>query len=414
MCVAVVSLRLYSIHDLWYETVAAVLSVVLTAVVTFLLLKGQSEGEERRDKNIKLHERKLEVYTKFTYKMWDILSDDNINAEEIKILRSEMFNGLLFFLDYDQIEQINNVLEELISDKEFNSDDCRKSFTKITEILRCDINNTPYEEHKYEEHKIAKVSSLWSNCSTLYDAVVDVDRLANTATSAALISDSQSESTEESSIVGRVSKRCHHFAIFKFNDWQKWLFENKVNALVLCEYNGETQRTNAIKRIKSNELVFAYQTGGQGYVGAFLAKGWVVFEQNDNGVVKEVKYEYDCNEQPRVVEGAEFQADLERFVAEDILDEKGGVRYSFLLVEPLCVYGRGVGRISVYRSTISTYDQRYAWLTLARFYYMYEHQKSDCGTYEGVQVDCNTAAFERLLTDETVSMACYENNEWRD
>lgn len=409
MCVAVVSLKLYSIHDLWYETVAAVLSVVLTAAVTFLLLKGQSEGEERRDKNIKLHERKLEVYTKFTYKMWDILSDDNINAEEIKILRSEMFNGLLFFLDNHQIELIDDALKELISDKELNSDDCRKSFTKITEILRCDINNTPYEEHK-----IAAASSLWSTCSTLYDAVVDVDRLANTATSAALISDSQSESTEENSIVGRVSKRCHHFAIFKFDNWQKQLFENKVNALVLCEYNGEMQRTNAIKRIKSNELVFAYQTGGHGYVGAFLAKGWVVFEQNDNDVVKEVKYEYECNEQPRVVEGAEFQADLERFVAADILNEKGGVRFSFLLVEPLCVYGRGVGRISVYRSTISTYDQRYAWQTLARLYYMYEHQKSDCGTYEGVQVDCNTAAFERLLTDETVSMACYENNEWRD
>lgn len=410
MCVAVVSLRLYSIHDLWYETVAAVLSVVLTAAVTFLLLKGQSEGEERRDKNIKLHERKLEVYTKFTYKMWDILSDDNINAEEIKILRSEMFNGLLFFLDNHQIVQIDAVLKELNSVKELNSDDCRKSFTKITAILRCDINNTPYEEHK----NIIAASSLWSTCSSLYDAVVDVDRLANTATSAALISDPQSESTEENSIVGRVSRRCHHFAIFKFDNWQKLLFENKVNALVLCEYNGETQRTNAIKRIKSNELVFAYQTGGQGYVGAFLAKGWVVFEQNDNGVVKEVKCEYDCNEQPRVVEGAEFQADLKRFVAADILNENGGVRFSFLLVEPLCVYGRGVGRISVYRSTISTYDQRYAWLTLARLYYMYEHQKSDCGTYEGVQVDCNTAAFERLLTDETVSMACYENNEWRD
>jgi hypothetical protein len=409
MCVAVVSLRLYSIHDLWYETVAAVLSVVLTAAVTFLLLKGQSEGEERRDKNIKLHERKLEVYTQFTYKMWDILSDDNINAEEIKILRSEMFNGLLFFLDNHQIEQIDDALKELISDKELNSDDCRKSFTKITEILRCDINNTPYEEHK-----ITAASSLWSTCSTLYDAVIDGDRLANTATSAALISDPQSESTEESSIVGRVSKRCHHFAIFKFDNWQKQLFENKVNALVLCEYNGETQRTNAIKRIKSNELVFAYQTGGQGYVGAFLAKGWVVFEQNDNGIVKEVKYEYDCNEQPRVVEGAEFQADLDRFIAADILNEKGGVRFSFLLVEPLCVYGRGVGRISVYRSTISTYDQRYAWQTLARFYYMYEHQKYDYGTYEGVQVDCNTAAFERLLKDEAVSVACYANNEWRD
>ncbi len=409
MCVVVVSLRLFSIHDLWYETVAAVLSVVLTAAVTFLLLKGQSEGEERRDKNIKLHERKLEVYIKFTYKMWDILSDDNINAEEIKTLRSEMFNGLLFFLDNHQIEQIDSALKELISDKELNSDDCRKSFTKITEILRCDINNTAYEEHK-----IAAASSLWSTCSTLYDAVVVVDRLANTATSAAVISDPQAESIEVNSIVGRVTKRCHHFAIFKFDNWQKQLFENKVNALVLCEYNGETQRTNAIKRIKSNDLVFAYQTGGQGYVGAFLAKGWVVFEQNDNGVVKEVKYEYDCNEQPRVVEGAEFQADLERFVATDILKENGGVRFSFLLVEPLCVYGQGVGRISVYRSTISTYDQRYAWLTLARLYYMYEHQKSACGIYEGVQVDCNNAVFEQLLKDQAVSMASYVNNEWRD
>jgi hypothetical protein len=96
--------------------------------------------------------------------MWDILSDDNIEASEIKVLRSEIFNELLFFLNDEQIEQIDNALKPLITDQELNVDDCRKSFVKITEILRYDISNQRFED---KADNNVPAASLWSTCSSL-------------------------------------------------------------------------------------------------------------------------------------------------------------------------------------------------------------------------------------------------------
>lgn len=409
ICVMVVALKLFSIHDLWYETVAAVLSVILTAAVTFLLLKGQSEGEEIRDKNIKIHERKIDVYAKFTSKMWDILSDDNIEASEIKVLRSEIFNELLFFLNDEQIEQIDNALKPLITDQELNVDDCRKSFVKITEILRYDISNLRFED---KADNNVPAASLWSTCSSLCDALAGDSNDIKTDNAQVQGNDSSVEMTKINQERKQVSKRCHHFSIYKFDDIQQHLFAQQTNALFLCEYNGERQRTNAIKRIRLNDIVFAYKSGGAGYVGTFLAKGWVVFERSENGTIKEVKYEYGHNENPRVVEGNEYQSDLKKFRAAELLDEEGEVRFSYLLVEPLCMCDKGVGRISVYRATVSSYDQYYAWLTLARFNYMIEKCENDCGTFNGVQVACNTQKLKALLKEESVPMARIENGEW--
>ena len=111
-----------------------------------------------------------------------------------------------------------------------------------------------------------------------------------------------------------------------------------------------------------------------------MAKGWVVFEKDKNGHIKEVKYECECSDRPRVIEGAEYQSDIKKYNAADITTENNETHYSLLLVEPLCTCDKGVGKISTYRSTVSTYDQHYAWLTLTRFNYMYNNHKSDCCT----------------------------------
>lgn len=42
--------RLFSSHDFSYETICAVIGVILTAVVTGVLLNGQTEQEEIKEK----------------------------------------------------------------------------------------------------------------------------------------------------------------------------------------------------------------------------------------------------------------------------------------------------------------------------------------------------------------------------
>ena len=52
--------KIFSSHDMLYQTIAVVLSVVFTAIVTNQLLTGQSSKEEAREKNIKVHDMQVD------------------------------------------------------------------------------------------------------------------------------------------------------------------------------------------------------------------------------------------------------------------------------------------------------------------------------------------------------------------
>lgn len=50
---------LFSLENLWYEAYAAIIGVILTAIVTVMLLDGQSRSEEEKDKNIEVYKARL-------------------------------------------------------------------------------------------------------------------------------------------------------------------------------------------------------------------------------------------------------------------------------------------------------------------------------------------------------------------
>ena len=48
-CFFAVYLRLFTNRELWYESFAAILGVIITAVITLLLLKGQSNNDVEKE-----------------------------------------------------------------------------------------------------------------------------------------------------------------------------------------------------------------------------------------------------------------------------------------------------------------------------------------------------------------------------
>lgn len=60
-CFFAVYLRLFTGKELWYEMFAAILGVIITAIITVLLLKGQTENEEKLEKSVKIFEYKQKV-----------------------------------------------------------------------------------------------------------------------------------------------------------------------------------------------------------------------------------------------------------------------------------------------------------------------------------------------------------------
>lgn len=80
-CFFAVYLRLFTEKELWYEMFAAVLGVIITAVITMILLKGQTENDTEREKAAKIFEEKLKIYQEYLHTLSDVIKDHSLSDE---------------------------------------------------------------------------------------------------------------------------------------------------------------------------------------------------------------------------------------------------------------------------------------------------------------------------------------------
>lgn len=64
-CVVAVVLRLFTVHDLPFQTFAALIGVIITAIITGVLLKGQSDTEREQREQSEVFKEKLSTYNNF-------------------------------------------------------------------------------------------------------------------------------------------------------------------------------------------------------------------------------------------------------------------------------------------------------------------------------------------------------------
>lgn len=64
-CAVAVILRLFSVNDLPFQTFAALIGVIITAIITGVLLKGQSDAERRQKEQSEVFKEKLATYNRF-------------------------------------------------------------------------------------------------------------------------------------------------------------------------------------------------------------------------------------------------------------------------------------------------------------------------------------------------------------
>lgn len=398
--------KIFSSHDMLFQTIAVVLSVVFTAIVTNQLLTGQSSNEEAREKNIKVHENKIAAYADFVSKMWTTVNDEKVEPGEILGIRSEVFNKLIFYLKDSQVREILTALNKIEEDYSI-PDGYIKEFQEITKVLRNDIMGSS------SESKDNDIINLWNRFNKLLPKEAEEIPAPTVETHGA-----DPVSIESANVVPDIASRsiaspCVHFNILS-TEWQYKIFSNGANSLALCEYS-ESWRTDLIKRCGLNDVVFLYKTGGPGYVGAFLAKGWIVFEADGQGKLIKVEESTftESGKNTAPVEKADWEEKIKLYDAKDRIDD-GSTLVSYLLVDPLVYYEDGVGCISVYRRTISAYDSGYAWKTLARFKSIMETEpKEKVNSYifenKPNEIKTNKEALNKLFTDNKIV-----SSQWDD
>lgn len=73
-CFFAIYLRLFTEKELWYEMFAAVLGVIITAIITMILLRGQSDNDVERERAAKIFEEKLKIYQDYLHTLCDVIN----------------------------------------------------------------------------------------------------------------------------------------------------------------------------------------------------------------------------------------------------------------------------------------------------------------------------------------------------
>lgn len=72
----------YNTQDIWPRIVGALFGVVLSAIITMLLLSGQTCNALEKERNTEIFKEKLKIYQEYLHALCKILKDGEITSEE--------------------------------------------------------------------------------------------------------------------------------------------------------------------------------------------------------------------------------------------------------------------------------------------------------------------------------------------
>lgn len=401
----VLTIVVYFTYDIWaVQVLSACLGAIITIIATRLLLSSQSKIEEKRrdaeddaKRRFEIYNAKLKVYSDFVSMMYDILSDNKIAEDEILDLRTRIFGQVSFYANGDILESINNELKNVENYKDTAI--MQRKFANIACILQQDLR-------KDWPVNVQSAYNLWDTFDGLLDNSVSSDELISniiedSAANSVVVTDSSLTSEKPDTLYNGF----WHFAMWAAEQQIKALREG-VYELNLVEYE-EEWRTNLIKQVKKDDLVFLFRSGGWGYMGVYRAIGWRIFEFGENDACKETLNIFDKGIE-EITDQVQIQKDLER---SDIYSSRkdGADLCSSIIVEPLAFSCKGIGNPGgVYRRTISRYDRGYGLMQLSRFMAIMNDDSIYNVHYNGekrVEMGCNKELFKKVLESANIQPA---------
>jgi hypothetical protein len=112
-CLIATTANIFSVGDLPANFVAAFLEAVVTAVITVLLLSGQSAAEEVKERNVKVFEKKSEIFHQYIDLVWNIWEDHIVTGDEYDNLTSAYYKRLMIYLNKNSLQKIGICLKNI-------------------------------------------------------------------------------------------------------------------------------------------------------------------------------------------------------------------------------------------------------------------------------------------------------------
>ena len=319
------------------NVITAFAGAAVSALITFLVLRGQTIAETEKDRNIKLFVRKMKTYSDFNKILWretGTLENDQAN-QLISELSNYCMQHLILDLNCEQINRLNSYLTAFASAiKDDDSKTILESRSKITLLLKNDLdgnietNDLDGNIETNEDYKKDKKDPLLTAIMNLSIDKWNVGG-AGSIMEKIELKDSQNESLDKARKSDENITYWHFCELY--DKEQQDALKSDRPFLSLIEY-GEKWRTNLLMQVKPNDIVFLFKRGGEGYIGMYKALGVQIIERIDDNKVrvfegnnkpeekelKEVK-QYDIYD--ALSDGADFVSNI--FVEEKRIKSRG-------------------------------------------------------------------------------------------
>lgn len=112
-CLVATISQIISVEELPINFIAAFLEAVVTAVITVVLLSGQSAAEEVKERNVKVFEKKSAIFQNYIDTIWKIWEDSKISKEEYLELTTIYYKTLMIYLKKNSLTLIGESLVKM-------------------------------------------------------------------------------------------------------------------------------------------------------------------------------------------------------------------------------------------------------------------------------------------------------------
>jgi hypothetical protein len=159
--------NIFEIDILPSQFFGALIGVVITAIITVLLLQGQTSNEEQKEKNMKIFEKKQEVYHNFLAELKKIIQDNKISIHSIN--EEE---------DYNSVDELKDLIFQLgllkLHTKEENVKKVFESVGKIIQMFDSD-DYKPKKENKDDKNsELDKMTKYYNDLNTHLFSIINV------------------------------------------------------------------------------------------------------------------------------------------------------------------------------------------------------------------------------------------------
>ena len=148
----------YNTLDIWPRIVGALFGVVLSAIITMLLLSGQTRNALEKERNAEIFKEKLRIYQEYLHKLCTVLEDGEITGEEAVELQF-LTSYISLHTSSENIKKVSDYTAKII--ELYLRDNNEKSLSKhllqnlyaILSVFRSElyINETSWKDKDIED-----------------------------------------------------------------------------------------------------------------------------------------------------------------------------------------------------------------------------------------------------------------------